>query len=78
METPPQKVMVNSAQQVANIARAFRIVTADVRPGPVLLVDDIVDSRWTLTVCGLLLREAGSGVVHPFALASAADGGDNP
>jgi ATP-dependent DNA helicase RecQ len=42
-----------------------------VRPGPVLLVDDIVDSGWTLTVAGSLLRTHGSGEVHPFALAAA-------
>jgi ATP-dependent DNA helicase RecQ len=49
-----------------------------VLPGPVLLVDDIVDSRWTLTVAGWLLRTSGSGPVHPFALAvaSARDDGD--
>lgn len=38
-------------------------------------VDDIVDSRWTLTVCGALLQEAGSGPVFPVALATAASGG---
>ncbi|MCB1016960.1 MAG: recombinase RecQ [Acidimicrobiales bacterium] len=42
--------------------------------GPVLLVDDLVDSRWTLTVAGAALREAGAGPVHPFALAKS--GGD--
>ena len=36
------------------------------------VVDDIVDSRWTLTVVGSLLREAGSGPVFPFALADTA------
>jgi ATP-dependent DNA helicase RecQ len=36
-----------------------------------LLVDDIVDSRWTLTVIGAALRAAGSGEVYPFALAQA-------
>jgi ATP-dependent DNA helicase RecQ len=34
-----------------------------------LLVDDIVDSRWTLTEIGAVLRGAGSGPVYPFALA---------
>jgi ATP-dependent DNA helicase RecQ len=38
---------------------------------PVLLVDDVVDSGWTLTVAALLLREHGSGPVYPFALARA-------
>jgi len=38
----------------------------------VLLIDDVVDSRWTLTVAAVLLREHGSGPVYPFALAKAA------
>ena len=37
-------------------------------PGPVLLVDDVVDSRWTLTVVTAALVDAGSGPVFPFAL----------
>ena len=40
--------------------------------GPVLLVDDLVDSRWTVTVAGALLRSAGAPRVLPFALAAAA------
>jgi ATP-dependent DNA helicase RecQ len=36
---------------------------------PVLLVDDLVDSRWTMTVAGRELRRAGAGAVLPFALA---------
>ena len=36
--------------------------------GPVLLVDDLVESRWTLTVAGRLLRRAGAPAVLPFAL----------
>jgi ATP-dependent DNA helicase RecQ len=38
---------------------------------PVLLVDDVVDSRWTLTVASVILRQHGSGPVYPFALAKA-------
>ncbi|MEH0109570.1 DEAD/DEAH box helicase [Tersicoccus sp. MR15.9] len=38
---------------------------------PVLLVDDLVDSRWTLTVAARDLRRAGAGAVLPFTLASA-------
>ena len=37
--------------------------------GPVLLVDDLVSSRWTLTVAGRALRLAGADGVLPFALA---------
>ena len=69
-ETNPQKLMRNTAQQYRNIWEAFQ-VSRPVPAGPVLLVDDIVDSKWTLTVIGYLLREAGSGPVYPFALADA-------
>jgi ATP-dependent DNA helicase RecQ len=37
----------------------------------VLLVDDLVDSRWTLTIAGRALRSAGVGAVLPLALAQA-------
>jgi ATP-dependent DNA helicase RecQ len=37
----------------------------------VLLVDDLVDSRWTLTVAGRALRKAGAGAVLPLVLAQA-------
>jgi ATP-dependent DNA helicase RecQ len=37
--------------------------------GPVLLVDDLADSRWTLTVAGRALRRAGASAVLPFVLA---------
>ena len=38
-------------------------------PVPVLLVDDMVDSGWTLTVAAVLLQHHGSGPVYPFTLA---------
>jgi len=38
-------------------------------PGPVLLVDDLVSSRWTLTVAARALRAAGAPTVLPLALA---------
>jgi ATP-dependent DNA helicase RecQ len=67
----PQKIMQNSAQQSRNAYEKLGIRGEAVVPGPVLLVDDIVDSGWTLTVAGWLLRQHGSGPVHPFALAVA-------
>lgn len=65
-DRPPQKSMENSPQQARNVIGAFEVVTS--RPGPVLLIDDMVDSRWTMTVVGALLRAAGSGPVYPVAL----------
>lgn len=40
-------------------------------PGPVLLVDDLVDSGWTVTVAARLLRQAGAPAVLPLVLALA-------
>jgi ATP-dependent DNA helicase RecQ len=70
---PEQKVMRNSLQQARNVSEAFQVVAA-CPSGPVLLIDDVVDSRWTLTVAGCLIREAGGGPVLPLALAEAALG----
>jgi ATP-dependent DNA helicase RecQ len=64
----PQKTMQNSTSQFGNVDGAFA-VKGPVSEEPVLLVDDVVDSRWTFTVLGIALREAGSGSVYPFALA---------
>jgi ATP-dependent DNA helicase RecQ len=66
--TEPQRSMDNSAQQHGNVAGAFAVADA-VPGGPVYLVDDTVDSRWTLTEVAARLREAGAGPVFPLALA---------
>jgi ATP-dependent DNA helicase RecQ len=42
---------------------------AEVGSRPILLVDDLADSRWTMTVAGRELRRAGASAVLPFALA---------
>ncbi|MBU1636046.1 ATP-dependent DNA helicase RecG, partial [bacterium] len=68
-KTEPQKEMQNSYQQSHNLAGSFTVDGKRALSMPVLLVDDMVDSRWTFTVIGALLREAGSGPVYPFALA---------
>ena len=67
----PQKEMANSSQQARNVDGSLRI-HGNVPTGPVLLVDDVVDSRWTLTVAAHLLTSNGSGPVYPLALASTA------
>jgi ATP-dependent DNA helicase RecQ len=67
-ETPPQKTMENSVQQARNVVGAFAVDAAEIMDGPVILVDDMVDSRWSITACGVALREAGSGPVFPIAL----------
>ena len=67
-DTDPQTTLNNSSLQYANVRGAFE-VKGSVPAGPVLLVDDFVDSRWTMTAIGWRLLEAGAGPVHPFALA---------
>jgi ATP-dependent DNA helicase RecQ len=71
-DRPEQKTMANSTQQARNVDGSLAVcVNRLPRRGPVLLVDDMVDSRWTLTVCAWLLRHSGSGEVWPLALALA-------
>ncbi len=66
---PEQKGMANSDHQAWNVDGAFA-VRGGVLPTAVLLIDDMVDSRWTFTVAAWLLRSHGSGEVFPVALAS--------
>ena len=66
---PEQKTMANSTQQAWNIDGSIAVYVNKLPEGPVLLVDDLVDSRWTMTVSAWLLRKYGSGEVWPIALA---------
>jgi ATP-dependent DNA helicase RecQ len=66
---PEQKTMANSTHQARNVDGSFAVNEQLLLAGPVLLVDDIVDSRWTLTVAAWLLRTKGVGQVWPLALA---------
>ena len=71
VDNPPQKNMANSAHQCRNLIDTMQIVSENVNLGPVLLVDDVTDSRWTFTMAAWLLRKGGSGEVWPMALANA-------
>ena len=71
----------NSAYRLASVweqyavpeplAEQLRSALGSGRQGPVLLVDDLADSRWTLTVAGRALRRAGADGVLPLVLALA-------
>ena len=65
----PQKEMQNSFQQARNLDGVFHVEQAAAHCGPCFLVDDVVDSRWTMTVAAALLRRAGCSAVFPLALA---------
>ena len=71
----PLRGSTNSAYRVRDLWGRFRVPAGMAErlvplDGPVLLVDDLVDSRWTMTVAGRLLRQAGADSVLPLALAS--------
>lgn len=60
----------NSTYRLAGVWDRFDAGAVDVPPGAqVLLVDDLIDSRWTITVAGRELRRAGADAVLPFAAA---------
>ena len=64
----------NSIQRLAAVHDAFAVppelsAALGRLGGPVLLVDDVVDSGWTMTVAARLLRLAGAPAVLPLALA---------
>ncbi len=61
LDNQPQKTMQNSWMQANNLDGAFTIMLNRLLPGPVLLVDDMVDSRWTMTVLAARLRQ---GALH--------------
>jgi ATP-dependent DNA helicase RecQ len=64
----------NSAYRLSTVWNSFEVGSelsqrlASVT-GPVLLVDDLADSRWTLTIAARAITEAGGHPVLPFALA---------
>lgn len=66
----PQKLQRNSFHQCQNLDGAFS-VKVPIPSGPVLLIDDVYDSGWTLTVISTLLRNNHSGPVYPLALSTA-------
>jgi ATP-dependent DNA helicase RecQ len=65
----------NSAQRLASLWHAI-VVPDELRAalkasdGPVLLIDDQIDTGWTMTVAAALLRDADVSAVLPLALAT--------
>jgi len=65
----------NSAHRLAQLWGSVRVsdeLAARVSEveGPVLVIDDRVDTGWTMTVAAAMLRDAGAEGVMPFALAT--------
>lgn len=74
LDNEPQKMQQNRFHRCRNLDGAFEVSDEDLPNGPVLLVDDVYDSGWTMTVVAALLKQAGSGPVLPLALADSSTG----
>jgi ATP-dependent DNA helicase RecQ len=69
-QVDPGRGAANSAQRVAAVHRRYTLDLPDGLPtGPVLLVDDLVVTGWTLTLAAADLRAAGATAVLPLTLA---------
>ncbi|MBT6725307.1 MAG: RecQ family ATP-dependent DNA helicase [Deltaproteobacteria bacterium] len=66
---PEQNKFNNSFQQAKNVDGSLAPLRDQILSGPVLLVDDVILSGWTLAISSWLLRKNGSGEVWPLALA---------
>jgi ATP-dependent DNA helicase RecQ len=73
IDNEPQKIQQNRFHQCKNLDGVFKILE-NIPAAPVLLVDDVIDSGWTMTVLAALLRKAGSGLVYLVALALTSSG----
>lgn len=67
--TPQQKTLENSYYQCENVIKGFGIKRGLGYLGNVLIIDDMVDSKWTFTYCTYLLKNGYADKVYPFALA---------
>ena len=70
-DVAPGRGSANSAQRVAAVGRRSGL---EVEPGAlegrrVLLVDDLVDTGWSLTLAARAVLRAGAASVHPLVLA---------
>jgi ATP-dependent DNA helicase RecQ len=69
----PQSEMENSTQQARNVVGAFAI-SSSLPSGPALLVDDTIDSGWTLTTLATQLTQSGASAVYPLVLTRTSGG----
>ena len=73
LDNAQQKFQQNRYHQCRNLDGAFA-VAVQFPAGPMLLVDDVIDSGWTVTVLAALLRQQGCEAVYPVSLASTSTG----
>ena len=81
----PQKSLPDAQRRFANVRGVFEVARASLAEAatvgelcqplshPVLLLDDVAGSLWTLAVVGSALRAKGVPAVHPFVLGVVAE-----
>jgi ATP-dependent DNA helicase RecQ len=72
-DRPEQHTQQNGAPRLGNVWGALEVdpgpdARAALATGPVLVLDDALDSGWTMTVAAERLRHAGAPAVLPFVL----------
>ncbi|MGA5463080.1 RecQ family ATP-dependent DNA helicase [Mycobacterium sp. NPDC050041] len=65
-----QVAAANSAYRVAALHDSWETPDVSAVGGPVLLVDDLTDTGWTLTMAARVVRDGGAPAVLPFAMAA--------
>lgn len=73
-EAQEQKTLLNSAMQEENIRNSVTINRDCIQNKRILLVDDMVDSRWSFTVIAAKLLAEGAKEVYPYALVNTGNG----
>ena len=66
---PVEPPAANSAFRLAQVQHRYSVPISVPQHGPVLLIDDVANTRWSLTVATTKLREAGASGVLPLTLA---------
>ena len=65
---PPPSQDAASARRAGDLIAGMVLRPGVTLEGPVLLVDDTIRTRWTMTVAGALLAQAGAAQVLPLAI----------
>lgn len=71
--TEEQKTMENSEFRLRNLDGTFAVARFSGMENPGIVIDDMYDSGWTMTVVAALLRRAGSGPIYPLTVVKASD-----
>lgn len=65
-----QRDMNNGVKQFENAYYSYELINQDIYKENILLVDELINSGFTMFSVGLKLKEKGANRVYPFALAS--------